>query len=50
MSEYVEKLLGYSVQQWLSTPNFWLAIVRPEDLFPKMHLNSVPATYSVQFS
>ncbi|HEX8368776.1 MAG TPA: PAS domain S-box protein [Pyrinomonadaceae bacterium] len=31
VSEYVEKLLGYSVEEWLSTPNFWLTIVHPED-------------------
>jgi hypothetical protein len=27
----VEKLLGYSVGQWLSTTNFWLSIEHPED-------------------
>jgi PAS domain S-box-containing protein len=31
VSDYVEKLLGYSVQQWLSKTNFWLIIVHPED-------------------
>jgi len=31
VSDYVEKMLGYSVQEWLSTPNFWLTIVHPED-------------------
>ena len=31
VSDYVEAMLGYSVQQWLSTPNFWLQIVHPED-------------------
>jgi PAS domain S-box-containing protein len=31
VSDYVEKLLGYSVRQWLSTTNFWLSIVHPED-------------------
>jgi PAS domain S-box-containing protein len=31
VSDYVEKLLGYSVEEWLSTPNFWLTIVHPED-------------------
>lgn len=30
-SNYVEKMLGYSVEEWLSTPNFWLTIVHPED-------------------
>nr|MDQ2996721.1 PAS domain S-box protein [Chloroflexota bacterium] len=31
VSEYVESLLGYSVQDWLETPNFWLTIVHPDD-------------------
>ena len=31
VSEHVEKMLGYSVDQWLSTPNFWLTIVHPGD-------------------
>ncbi|MFN2512061.1 MAG: MASE1 domain-containing protein [Pyrinomonadaceae bacterium] len=31
VSGYVEKMLGYSEQEWLSTPNFWLAIVSEED-------------------
>ncbi|HKP51332.1 MAG TPA: PAS domain S-box protein [Chloroflexia bacterium] len=31
VSDYVETMLGYSVQEWLSTPNFWLTIVHPED-------------------
>ncbi len=31
VSSYVEKMLGYSEQEWLSTPNFWLAIVHPDD-------------------
>lgn len=31
VSDHVEKMLGYSVDQWLSTPNFWLTIVHPED-------------------
>ena len=24
-------MLGYSVEEWLSTPNFWLQIVHPDD-------------------
>jgi two-component system, cell cycle sensor histidine kinase and response regulator CckA len=32
VSDYAETMLGYSVQEWLSTPNFWQAIVHPEDL------------------
>lgn len=31
VSSHVEKLLGYSQEEWLSTPNFWLTIVHPDD-------------------
>ena len=31
VSEHVETMLGYSVEEWLSTPNFWLSIVHPDD-------------------
>jgi PAS domain S-box-containing protein len=31
VSDYVETLLGYTVEEWLATPNFWLTIVHPED-------------------
>jgi len=31
ISDYVETMLGYSVEEWLSTPNFWLQIVHPDD-------------------
>jgi PAS domain S-box-containing protein len=31
VSDYVERMLGYSVDEWLNTPNFWLSIVHPED-------------------
>jgi PAS domain S-box-containing protein len=31
VSKYVEKMLGYSVNEWLATPNFWLTIVHPDD-------------------
>jgi PAS domain S-box-containing protein len=31
VSNHVETMLGYSEQEWLSTPNFWLSIVHPED-------------------
>ena len=31
VSEHVEQMLGYTVEEWLSTPNFWLSIVHPED-------------------
>lgn len=31
VSSHVEKLLGYSAEEWLSTPNFWLTVVHPDD-------------------
>jgi PAS domain S-box-containing protein len=31
VSEHVEQMLGYTVEEWLQTPNFWLTIVHPED-------------------
>jgi two-component system, cell cycle sensor histidine kinase and response regulator CckA len=31
VSNYVETMLGYSVEEWLQTPNFWLSIVHPDD-------------------
>ena len=31
VSGHVEKMLGYSQDEWLSTPNFWLQVVHPED-------------------
>jgi PAS domain S-box-containing protein len=31
VSEHVEKMLGYSRQEWLSRPNFWLQVVHPDD-------------------
>jgi PAS domain S-box-containing protein len=31
VSDYVETMLGYSVDEWLRTPNFWLTIVHPHD-------------------
>lgn len=31
ISDYVEQLLGYTKEEWLGTPNFWLTIVHPED-------------------
>ncbi|HEX8148760.1 MAG TPA: PAS domain S-box protein [Pyrinomonadaceae bacterium] len=31
VSEHVEQMLGYTVEEWLATPNFWLSIVHPED-------------------
>src|SRR5689334_1085326 len=31
VSNHVEQMLGYSKEEWLSTPNFWLTIVHPDD-------------------
>ncbi|HEX6285171.1 MAG TPA: MASE1 domain-containing protein, partial [Pyrinomonadaceae bacterium] len=31
VSSHVEKMLGYSREEWLSKPNFWLQIVHPDD-------------------
>ncbi|HEY0174642.1 MAG TPA: PAS domain S-box protein [Pyrinomonadaceae bacterium] len=31
VSDHVEQMLGYTVGEWLSTHNFWLSIVHPED-------------------
>ena len=31
VSSHVENMVGYSEQEWLSTPNFWLSIVHPDD-------------------
>lgn len=31
VSEHVHAMLGYTVEEWLATPNFWLTIVHPDD-------------------
>jgi PAS domain S-box-containing protein len=31
VSDYVAQMLGYSVEEWLSKPNFWLSLVDDED-------------------
>jgi len=31
VSSHIEELLGYSEEEWLSTPNFWLSVVHPDD-------------------
>jgi PAS domain S-box-containing protein len=31
VSDYVESMLGYSKEEWLATPNFWLTLVHPDD-------------------
>lgn len=30
VSEYVTTMLGYTVDEWISVPNFWLSIVHPD--------------------
>jgi PAS domain S-box-containing protein len=46
VSDYVEKLLGYSVEEWLATPNFWLSIVHPED--KKSALQNATETFAAR--
>jgi PAS domain S-box-containing protein len=31
VSNHVEQMVGYSKEEWLSKPNFWLSIVHPDD-------------------
>ncbi len=31
VSSYAKEMLGYTVDEWLATPNFWLKIVHPKD-------------------
>jgi PAS domain S-box-containing protein len=31
VSDYIGTMLGYSVNDWLETPNFWLTIIHPDD-------------------
>ena len=31
VSEYVEKMIGYTVDEWACKPNFWLDVIHPED-------------------
>jgi PAS domain S-box-containing protein len=31
ISEYVQTMLGYSVEEWLATPSFWFSIIHPDD-------------------
>jgi len=31
VSDHVTRMLGYSVEEWLASPNFWLTIVHPDD-------------------
>jgi two-component system CheB/CheR fusion protein len=31
ISDYVETMLGYTVEEWLATPRFWLVVTHPDD-------------------
>ncbi len=31
VSEYVEKMTGYTIAEWMQEPDFWLKIIHPED-------------------
>ncbi len=31
VSEYVETLTGYSVEEWMETPDFWFQLIHPDD-------------------
>jgi len=31
ISSYVEKLLGYPIDEWLNTSDFWLKVIHPDD-------------------
>ena len=31
VSSHIEKMLGYSAEEWLSTPNLWLSVIHPDD-------------------
>jgi PAS domain S-box-containing protein len=31
VSDYVETMLGYTVVEWMETPNFWLSVMHPDD-------------------
>lgn len=31
VSEYITTLTGYSIEDWLTTPDFWLVIMHPDD-------------------
>jgi PAS domain S-box-containing protein len=37
VSHYVEVLLGYTVAEWLSIPQFWISILHPEDRARVVH-------------
>lgn len=43
ISQQIEKMLGYSVRQWLQRPDFWLSLLHPDDLtwVPKYCLQAI---------
>jgi len=44
VSDYVETMLGYTVEEWLATPNFWLSIVHEDDR--EMAARTAAATFA----
>jgi PAS domain S-box-containing protein len=54
VSDHVEIMLGYSVREWLSVPNFWLSIVHPDDreqaaLTAAEEFNSGKGNFAMEF-
>ncbi len=39
VSQHVEKMLGYTVQEWMSEPRFWLKIIPEEEREQSLRLN-----------
>ena len=39
ISQHVEKMLGYSVEEWMSEPRFWLSIIPEEERAETLRLN-----------
>src|SRR5688572_25650361 len=39
ISQHVEKMLGYTVQEWMSEPRFWLTIIPDEEREETLRLN-----------
>lgn len=39
VSQHVEKMLGYSVEEWMSEPRFWLSIIPEEERAETLRLN-----------
>ncbi|MEW6636406.1 MAG: PAS domain-containing protein, partial [Actinomycetota bacterium] len=53
ISPRVEEMLGYSLKEWLSTPNLWLKILHPDDrervLAEGMSANEEGKPFSAQY-